>query len=163
MENSSEGFLDIIGLEEYTREQAKLKVLIDNPSGELNMEILLNIFEFIKKVYGTEKCSILWWDWGVQSNPVTKIISVEDMEFLHNLWDRIAGNYLLFLPVEFDVKKFSQKEKDEEEFIGLSLIAYSHLILKSPDGYEVFYLSLNKCNIISRFSSTMKHLVEEAD
>ncbi|WP_216827869.1 hypothetical protein [Alkalihalobacterium elongatum] len=144
MENSSEGFLDIIGLEKYTREKAKLQVLIDNPSGEPNKEILSNIFEFIKKVYGTERCTILWWDWDVQSNPVTKIISVEDIEFLHNLWKRIAGNYLLFLPVEFDVKKFNQKVKDEEEFIGLSLIAYTHLILKSPDAYEVFYLSLEK-------------------
>lgn len=140
----SEGFLDIIGLEINKREKAKLKVLIENPSGEPNKEILYNIFDFIKKVYGTEKCIVLWWDWDSQSNPSTKIISIEDIEFLHNLWERIAGNYLLFLPVQCDVKKINQKEKDEEEFIGLSLIAHSHLILKSPDGYEVLYLTLNK-------------------
>ncbi|MBU8880899.1 hypothetical protein BGM26_18270 [Bacillus sp. FJAT-29790] len=142
MTNSSDDFLNIIGLEENTRELAKLKVLIENPSGEPNKEILLNIFEFIKKIYGTEKCTILWWDRDIQSNPSTKIISVEDIKFLHNLWERIAGNYLLFLPVQFDANKFNQK--DEEEYIGLSLITYSHLILKSPDGYEVMYLTLNK-------------------
>ena len=47
--NSSEGFLDIIGLEQSTRKKAKLKVLIENPSGEPNKEILFNIFDFIKK------------------------------------------------------------------------------------------------------------------
>lgn len=140
MTNSSEGFLDIIGLETNTREKAKLKVLIENPSGEPNKEILFNIFDFVKKLYGTDKCTILWWDG--QTNPSTKIISVEDIEFLQNLWLRIAGNYLLFLPVQFDIKQMSLK--DEEEYIGLSLIAYSHLILKSPDAYEVLYLTLNK-------------------
>ncbi|WP_088103061.1 hypothetical protein [Halalkalibacter urbisdiaboli] len=136
----SEGFLDIIGLERNTREKAKLKVLIENPSGEPNKEILSNIFDFIKKVYGTERCTILWWDG--QTNPSTKIISLEDIEFLQNLWLRIAGNYLLFLPIQFDVEQIVQK--DEEEFIGLILITYSHLILKSPDAYEVLYLTLNK-------------------
>ena len=136
----SEGFLDIIGLEIKTREKAKLKVLIENPSGEPNKEILFNIFSFIKEVYRTERCTILWWDG--QTNPSSKIISEEDIEFLQNLWLRIAGNYLLFLPVEFDVKQISKK--DEEEFIGLSLITYSQLILKSPDGYELLYLTLNK-------------------
>ncbi|NEU32113.1 hypothetical protein GN156_15260 [bacterium LRH843] len=140
MTNSSEGFLDIIGLEQNTREKAKLKVLIENPSGEPNKEILFNIFDFLKKVYGTEKCTILWWDGQIK--PSTKIISVEDIEFLQNLWSRIAGNYLVFLPVQFDVKQITQK--DEEEFIGLSLITYSHLILKSPDAYEVLYLTMNK-------------------
>ena len=136
----SEGVLDIIGLEKNTREKVKLKVLIENPSGEPNKEILFNIFDFIKKVYGTERCTILWWDG--QTNPFTKIISVEDIEFLQNLWLRIAGNYLLFLPIQFDVEQIVQK--DEEEFIGLILITYSHLILKSPDAYEVLDLTLNK-------------------
>jgi hypothetical protein len=104
-QNSGEGFLDIIALEINTREKAKLKVLIDNPSGEPKKEILFNIFDCIKKVYGTDRCTILWWD--DQTNPSTKIISVEDMELLQNLWLRIAGNYLLFLPVQFDVKQIS--------------------------------------------------------
>jgi hypothetical protein len=136
----SEGLLDIIGLEKNTREKAKLKVLIKNPSGEPDKEILSNIFDFIKKAYGTERCTILWWDG--QTNPSTKIISAEDIEFLQNLWLRIAGNYLLFLPVQFDVEQIVQK--DEEEYIGLILITYSHLILKSPDAYEILYLTLNK-------------------
>jgi hypothetical protein len=98
----------------------------------------VNLFEFIKKTYGTDNCTILWWD---DFTPSTKIISIEDIEFLQDLWLRISGNYLLFLPVQFEV---SITEKDEEEFIGRTLKTYSHLILKSPDAYEILYLSLNK-------------------
>lgn len=139
MTNSSEGFLDIIGLKQNTREIANLKVIIENPSGEPDNEILSDIFDFIKKVYGTEKFTILWWDG--QYNPSIKRISPEDIDFLQNLWLRISGNYLLFLPVQFDLKQFTKI--DEEEFIGLCLIKNFHLILKSPDAYEILYLTLN--------------------
>ncbi|MCQ6275831.1 hypothetical protein JMM81_12800 [Bacillus sp. V3B] len=50
MANPSEGFLDIIGLDKNIRDKANLKVLIENPSGEPNKEILFNLFNFIKKV-----------------------------------------------------------------------------------------------------------------
>ncbi|WP_204417786.1 hypothetical protein [Bacillus tianshenii] len=144
MTNPSEGFLDIIGLEENTREKSKLKVLIDNKSADANKEILVKIFDYIKTIYRTDKSTVLWWEGGSHSNPSTKIVSIEDIEFLHNLWERIVGNYLLFLPEQFEVTKFHQKEKDEEVFIGLCLVTYSQLIIKSPDGYEVLYLFLNK-------------------
>lgn len=74
-------------------------------------------------------------------NPYTKIISKDDLKFLQDLWERIAGDYILFLPEEFDLKI---DVEDEEEFIGMSLIKYSQLLLKSPDANEVLYLSLNK-------------------
>ncbi|MFD1736851.1 hypothetical protein ACFSCX_09765 [Bacillus salitolerans] len=144
MANSNEGYLNVIGLEGDTREKAKLKVLIDNPSGKVNKEILLKIYNYIKEVYGTDKCSVLWWEWNEQPTPSIKIITIyNNIQFLQDLWERIAGNYLIFLPVQFDLKKFKQKEKDEEEFIGMCLIKYYHLIVKSPDGYEVLYLTLN--------------------
>lgn len=137
----ADSWLDIIGLDKITKEKAKLKVLFEEPLGEPKANILFNLFKFIKKAYGTDKCTILWWEGEI--TPSTKIISiVEDIEFLQDLWLRISGNYLLFLPVQFDVSKIT--EKDEEEFIGMSLITYSHLILKSPDAYEILYLSINK-------------------
>ncbi len=55
-------------------------VLIENIFGEPNKEILFNLFNFIKKVYGTENCTILWWDG--QINPLTKIVNLKDIEFL---------------------------------------------------------------------------------
>ena len=134
----ADSWLDIIGLDKTSREKARLKVLFEEPSGEPKRHILFNLFEFIKKTYGTDNCTILWWD---DLTPSTKIISIEDIEFLQDLWLRISGNYLLFLPVQFEV---SITENDEEEFIGRTLKTYSHLILKSPDAYEILYLSLNK-------------------
>lgn len=136
----ADSWLDIIGLDKTTRKKATLKVLFEEPSGEPKSNILFNLFEFIKKAYGTDKCTILWWDGEI--TPSTKIISIEDIEFLQDLWLKISGHYLLFLPVQFDVNIIT--EKDEEEFIGMILITYSHLILKSPDAYEILYFSLNK-------------------
>ncbi|QOY35256.1 hypothetical protein AWH56_021585 [Anaerobacillus isosaccharinicus] len=107
---------------------------------EPKRDILFNLFEFIIKEYGTDKCTILWW-YG-EKKPSTKIISIEDSEFLQDLWLKISGNYLLFLPLQFEVNRIT--EKDEGEFIGMILFTYSHLILKSPDAYEIVYLSLNK-------------------
>lgn len=136
----ADSWLDIIGLDKSTREKAILKVLFEEPSGEPKSNILFNLFEFIKKSYGTDKCTILWWDGDL--TPSKKIISIEDIEFLQDLWLKISGNYLLFLPLHFEVNKIA--EEDEEEFIGMTLITYSHLILKTPDAYEILYLSLNK-------------------
>ncbi|WP_019412657.1 hypothetical protein [Paenisporosarcina sp. TG20] len=136
----ADSWLDIIGLDKTTRKKATLKVLFEEPSGEPKSNILFNLFEFIKKAYGTDKCTILWWDGEI--TPSTKIISIEDIEFLQDLWLKISGHYLLFLPVQFDVNRIT--EKDEEEFIGMILITYSHLILKSPDAYEILYFRLNK-------------------
>ena len=42
-------------------------VLIENIFGERNKEILFNLFNFIKKVYGTENCTILSVGWSNQS------------------------------------------------------------------------------------------------
>ena len=135
----ADSWLDIIGLDKTTREKANLNVLFEVPSGEPNRIILFHLFEHITKAYGTDKCTILWWDGNL--TPSTKIISIEDSEFLKDLWLKISGNYLLFLPVQFDGNRITVK--DEEEFIGMSLTTYSHLILKSPDAYEIMYLSLN--------------------
>ncbi|MGM0924770.1 MAG: hypothetical protein ACQEWW_26905 [Bacillota bacterium] len=147
MEDSWEGFLEIIGLNQDIKQKANLKVLIEFPLGEPKEELLLNLFDYIIKIYGSNRCTILWW-FEVHSsytkrtsNPYTKIISKDDLKFLQDLWERIAGDYILFLPEEFDLKI---NVEDEEEFIGMSLIKYSQLLLKTPDANEVLYLSLNK-------------------
>ena len=63
------------------------------------------------------------------------------MKYLQNLWERIAGDYILFLPEEFNMKNDTD---DEEEFIGMCLIKYSQLLIKTPDANEVLYLNLNE-------------------
>ncbi len=47
----------------------------------------------------------------------------------------------MFLPEEFNAKVDTS---DEEEFIGVCLIKYSQLLLKTPDANEVLYLYLKK-------------------
>jgi hypothetical protein len=142
MEGSWEGLLDIIGLNQNIRQKANLKVLIVFPLGDPKTDLLLNLFEYIKKIYGSEKCTILWW-YG-EPYPYTKIISKDDLKFLQNLWDTIAGHYILFLPEDFDVDKIGVE--DEEEFIGMSLVTHCQLLLKTPDGNEILYLNLNEDN-----------------
>jgi hypothetical protein len=147
MSDSWEGFLDVIGLNQDIRQKAHLNVLLNFPLGEPKKELLQDLFDYITKIYGSEKCTILWWYEGsspypkLTSNPYTKIISKDDLKFLQLLWERIAGDYILFLPEEFDVKI---DVEDEEEFIGMCLNQYSQLLLKTPDANEVLYLSLNK-------------------
>jgi hypothetical protein len=147
MSDSWEGFLDIIGLKQDIRQKANLNVLLDVPLGEPKEELLLNLFDYITKIYESEKCTILWWYEAsspspkLTSNPYNKIINKGELKFLQLLWERIAGDYILFLPEEFDLKI---DVEDEEEFIGRCLIHYSQLLLKTPDANEVLYLSLNE-------------------
>lgn len=98
------------------------------------------VYSTIEKIYGDKRCTILWWNNG--GSLYSKIISKDDLDFLQYLWDKIAGNYLLFLPEEVDIKR--TKVEDEEKFIGKCLEKYSHLILKTEDAYVALYLFLNK-------------------
>jgi hypothetical protein len=147
MQDSWEGFLDIIGLKQDNRQKAKLTVLLDLPLGVPKKGLILNLLDYITKLYESEKCTILWWyeanspTHKLTSKPYTKIINKGDLIFLQLLWERIAGDYILFLPEKFDLKIDVQ---DEEEFIGQCLIHYSQLFLKTPDANEVLYLSLNE-------------------
>ncbi|MGD6831244.1 hypothetical protein ACQCT5_03715 [Sutcliffiella halmapala] len=147
MEGSWEGFLDIIGLSQDIRQKAELKTLMEFPLAEPEKDLLISLFDCITSIYGTQKCTILWWyepscinDKNI-GNPYTKIISKADLKYLQDLWGRIAGDYILFLPEEFNAKVDTI---GEEEFIGLCLIKYSQLLLKTPDANEVLYLYLNE-------------------
>lgn len=139
MTNSWEGFLDIIELDPNIRLRANLQILMDFPNGHPKESLLLSLLDKIEKIYGKKRCTILWWDNGRRI--YTKIISKDDLSFLQYLWNKIAGNYLLFLPEEFDVKRTNIE--DEEKFIGKCLAKYSHLILKTEDAYVALYLYLD--------------------
>ncbi|GAE35766.1 hypothetical protein [Halalkalibacter akibai] len=134
-----DSFLDEMGLDKVERENANITTLIEEFSGESKEQVLYEIFDFVKKLYGDEECTILWWDG--KTTPSTKIVSKADIGYIQNLWSRIVGNYLLFLPIDFDESKINVQ--DEEEFIGRILVLYSHLILKSPDAYEILYFKIN--------------------
>lgn len=147
MKGSWEGFLDIIGLNQDIRQKANLKALIEFPFGEPKTGLLINLFDYITSIYGSERFTILWWyepsciNGKNISNRYTKIISKDDLKYLQDLWERIAGDYILFLPEEFNAKVDTS---DEEEFIGVCLTKYSQLLLKTPDANEVLYLRLNE-------------------
>lgn len=147
MKGSWEGFLDIIGLNQDIRQKAELKTLIEFPLAEPKKDLLICLFDFLTGIYGTEKCTILWWyepnciSGKDIINPYTKIISKDDLKYLQGIWERIGGDYILFLPEEFNTKVDTN---DEEEFIGVCLTKYSQLLLKTPDGNEVLYLRLNE-------------------
>ncbi|WP_409292905.1 hypothetical protein [Peribacillus sp. SCS-37] len=140
MENSWEGFLDILELDQSVRLKANFQILMDFPNGNPTKSMLLILFDQIEKIYGKKRYTILWFNNG--RTLYSKIISKDSLDFLLNLWCEIAGNYLLFLPDEVDIK--STKIEDEEIFIGKCLEKYSHLILKTEDAYVVLYLSLKK-------------------
>lgn len=140
MTSSWEGFLDIIGLDQSVRLKVNLQILMDFPNGSPNQSLLLSLFDQIEQIYGNKRCTILWWN--NDRSLYSKIISKNDLDFLQYLWDKIAGNYLLFLPEEVDIKR--TEVEDEEIFIGKCLEKYSHLILKTEDAYVALYLFLNK-------------------
>ncbi|MGF3103043.1 hypothetical protein [Rossellomorea sp. DUT-2] len=147
MEVSWEGFLDQIGLNQDIRQKADLKVLIEFPLAEPKTDLLISLFDYISSIYGSEKCTILWWyepnciNGKNISKPYTKTISQDELKYLQDLWGRIAGDYILFLPEEFNLKVDTS---DEEEFIGVCLTKYNQLLLKTPDANEVLYLRLNE-------------------
>ncbi len=139
MNNSWEGFLDIIELEPNIRKKANLEILLEFPNGQPEEYLLSCLFEKIEKIYGEKSYTILWFNNGRRI--YTKTISKDNLAFLQYLWDRIAGNYLLFLPEEFYVKRTIVE--NEEEFIGRCLAKYSHIILKTEDANASLYLYLN--------------------
>ncbi|MCG1020977.1 hypothetical protein [Sutcliffiella horikoshii] len=147
MECSWEGFLDIIGLNQDIRQKAELKTLIEFPLAEPKTDLLISLFEYIKCIFGSGKCTILWWyepnsiNGKSISNPYTEVISKDDLKFLQDKWHRIAGDYILFLPEEFNP---NVDTNDEEDFIGVCLTKYSQLLLKTPDANEVLYLRINE-------------------
>ncbi|MGP1907976.1 hypothetical protein ACTSEZ_07365 [Metabacillus sp. JX24] len=130
MGGSWEGFLDVIGLNKDIRQKADLRVLIKFPLAEPKTDLLLCLFDYITGIYGSEKCTILWWyepsclnDKNI-SNPYTRIISKYDLKYLQGLWERTAGDYILFLPEKFNGKIDTS---DEEDFIVVCLTKYSNL------------------------------------
>jgi hypothetical protein len=147
MEGSWEGLLDIIGLNQDIRKKAELKALIEFPLAEPKTDLLINLFDYITSIYDFERFTILWWyepsciNVKNISNPFTKIISKDDLKYLQELWERIAGDYILFLPEDFNTKVDTS---DEEVFIGVCLTKYSQLLLKPPDANEVLYLCLTE-------------------
>ncbi len=83
-----DSFLNEIGLDIADREKANITTLIEEPSGEPKEQVLYEIFDFVKKLYGDEKCTILWWDG--KTTPYKRIISKADIGYLQNLWSRIS-------------------------------------------------------------------------
>lgn len=138
MTPSWEGFLDIIGLEQAERSHAHLEIIADFPDGYPENSRLLAILEKIEQIYGNEEFAVVWMNNG--SGIYKKIANKKDVKKIACLWERIAGNYMLFLPSEATVEK--GRIQDEEEFIGQCLEKYKQLVLKTNDAYVVVHLQL---------------------
>ena len=133
-----ESYLDVIGLQPTDRLHAQLKIIADFPDGYPEKSRLSDLLEQIEKIYGDEKFVVMWLNNG--SRIYKKIASKKDHEKIACLWERIAGNYILFLPYDAIVEK--GKVQDEEQFIGQCLKRYKQLVLKTEDAYAVLLLQL---------------------
>lgn len=133
-----EGFLDIIGLEQAERSHAHLETLAEFPDGYTEKSRLLALLEQIEQIYGNEEFTVVWMNNG--SRIYKKIANKQDLKKIACLWERIAGNYMLFLPFETTIEK--GKVQDEEQFIGQCLVKHKQLVLKTEDAYVVLRLQL---------------------
>lgn len=133
-----ESYLDVIGLQPAERLHAHLKIIAEFPDGYPENSRLLDLLEQIEKIYGNEEFVVMWLNNG--SRIYKKIVSKEDVEKIACLWEKIAGNYILFLPRHAIVER--GKVQDEELFIGQCLKRYKQLVLKTEDAYVALLLQL---------------------
>ena len=133
-----EGFLDIIGLQQADRPHALLETIGEFPDGSPECSNLMTLLEQIEKIYGKEEFTVVWLNNG--SRIYKKIASKQDVKKIACLWERIAGNYMLFLPSDAIVEKGIVQ--DEEQFIGQCLEKHKQLVLKTEDAYVVLHLQL---------------------
>jgi hypothetical protein len=138
MSSSWESFLDIIGLQQTERSCAHLKTLADFPAGYPEKSRLLALLEQTEQIYGNEEFAVVWLNNG--SRIYKKIANKQDWEKIACLWQRIAGNYMLFLPRDANIEK--GLVQDEEQFIGQCLEKHKQLVLKTEDAYVVLHLQL---------------------
>jgi hypothetical protein len=133
-----ESYLNEIGLQPTDRLHAQLNKIADFPDGYPEKSRLSDLLEQIEKIYGNEEFVVMWIHNG--GRIYKKIASTRDVEKISCLWERIAGNYILFLPCNAIVEK--GKVQDEELFIGQCLKRYKKLVLKTEDAYVVLLLQL---------------------
>lgn len=136
---SWESFLDIIGLEHTERSCAHIETIAEFPNGYPEKSRLFELLEQIEQLYGNKEFTVIWLNNG--GRLYTKIASKEDVSKISCLWERIAGNYMLFLPHNVVIDK--QRVLDEEEFIGKCLEQHGQLVLKTEDAYVVLFLQLH--------------------
>ena len=139
MTSSWESFLDIIGLQQAELSHAHLKTIAEFPDGYPEKSRLLALLEKIELIYGNEEFAVVWMNNG--SRIYKKIANKQDRKKIACLWERIAGNYILFLPCDAAIEKGIVQ--DEEQFIGQCLKKHKQLVLKTEDAYVVLHLQLN--------------------
>lgn len=145
MADSWEGLLDILDLTQGVRERAHLNILMEFPRGNPKNQLLLVLFESINRLYWQDNYTTLAWFTQSPYNTSlfylnTRIVRKEDIKFIQDLWLRLSGNYILFLPQSFDKNKVGKG--DEEAQIGMILSQFGQLLLKTPDGNEILHLFL---------------------
>lgn len=133
-----EGFSEIIGLQQADRPHVLLETIAEFPDGFPEYCHLIALLEKIELIYGKEEFAVVWMNNG--GRIYKKIASKQDVKKIACLWEKIAGNYMLFLPSDAIVE--IGRVEDEEQFIGQCLEKYKQLILKTEDAYVVLHLQL---------------------
>lgn len=143
MENEWVQFLDIINLSPDMKRNARLEVLIETDLEIPDERFIHQLLNNLRTVYLIEESfQIVWIKRTKENVDLTylkgKKVMFTDINIIKNLWGRFAGEYLLFLPSDIDIK--SVPMGDAEETIGLILSLLKNLLMKTPDGHEVLYL-----------------------
>lgn len=149
MKNSWEGLLDLFEIPSNLRKRTVLEVWQRFPTGHPKYRDLYYLYNSIKELFYSKDKFILAWFEEVNNSPgfsylKTKIICRENISFIRNMWDELAGLYILFLPGNF--KGDTLGIGDEDTIIGEVLCKNRKLLLKTPDGQELLliYIDDNK-------------------
>lgn len=130
--------MDIIGLEAAERSRAHVETIAEFPNGYPDEPRLLHLFKQIENLYGNTEFAVIWLNNG--NYVYLKVANKQDVAKIACLWERISGNYLMFLPHDAVIDK--GRVVDEEEFIGVCLKRHKQMVLKTEDAYVVLFLQL---------------------
>lgn len=149
MENEWVQFLDILNLSQDIKLKAKLEVLLETDREIPDESFINQVVTNLRRVYlSKESFQIAWIKRTKENVDLTylksKKVMYTDSNIIKKLWGRFAGEYLLFLPSDMDIK--SVPMGDAEETIGLILSQFKNLLMKTPDGHEVLYLYIGDSN-----------------
>jgi len=126
-------------LKHTERSRAQIETIAEFTNGYPEKSRLLDLLEQIEQLYKNNEFTVVWLNNG--GLLYTKIANKEDISKISCLWERIAGNYMLFLPHNAVVDK--KRVLDEEEFIGKCLEKHGQLVLKTEDACVVLFLQLH--------------------
>lgn len=150
--NSWEDLLDELSLPSNVRTDASLTVWREFPLGFPKKSELNELIRGVMTLLQTEKLLNVVTFEESQSNLnlnscICRTICLDNMVVLRELWQRLAGNYILILSDKLVPNEFCYEGEfgysEEEKIIGYILLKTKKLLLKTPDGNELLHLTIN--------------------